>query len=271
MVATGDVPAIGPGLGHAPAAAPIHWSATGPSDAPAVVFLHGTRLTRRQWDAQVRLLSPRWRCVAVDLPGHGSRADEAFTMAGAAASVVEAINGAAASGRAVLVGLSLGGYVAMETAARYPDCVRGLVLAGCSADPVGPASVPFRSLAWILEHAPRRLIDVANVAFFRVRYRRRLADPILAGGFWPDGGAQALHQLIGRRFLERLERLWTPVIVVNGAFDPVFGPGGSTWAAACRRGREVTIPRASHLSNLDRPRTFAGVVDAFLRELQAPG
>jgi pimeloyl-ACP methyl ester carboxylesterase len=159
----------------------------------------------------------------------------------------------------------------METAVRYPDCVRGLVLAGCSADPVGPASIPFRTLAWVLEHAPRQLIDAANIAFFRVRYPRRLIDPILAGGFWPVGGAQALRQLIGRRYLERLERLWTPVVVVNGAFDPVFGPGGSTWAAACRRGREVTIPMASHLSNLDQPRTFARHVDAFLRELATPG
>ena len=78
-------------------------------------------------------------------------------------------------------------------------------------------------------------------------------DPIIAGGFWPVGGAQALRELLRTRFVERLGRLWTPVLVVNGALDPVFGPGGDPWAAACRRGRHVVLSRAMHLANLDRP------------------
>jgi pimeloyl-ACP methyl ester carboxylesterase len=55
--------------------------------------------------------------------------------------------------------------------------------------------------------------------------------------------------------------------VINGAFDPVFGPGGEMWAAACRRGRNVVIPWAMHLSSLDRPRAFSDHVAGFVDEV----
>lgn len=237
-----------------------HWTALGPAGATTLVFLHGTRLTRAQWFPQLRRLSGRYRCVAVDLPGHGTRAAEDFTIEGAVAAVTEAIDAEASGGRAIVVGLSLGGYVAMEVADAHPDRVLGLVLAGCSADPVGPTTTPFRGFAWGMEHLPPRVLRLLNLAFFRARYRRAVAEPIIEGGFWSRGGAQALHAVVGRRYLDRLARLWAPVTIVNGALDPVFGPGGAVFAAACRRGRHVVVSWALHLSNLDRPTTFSRVV-----------
>ena len=249
-----------------PVAATRPWLAVGPRDAPAIVFVHGTRLTRAQWLPQVRRLSDRYRCIAIDLPGHGERAGEPFTMAAASDAVVAAIEAEATAGRAVIVGLSLGGYVAVETAERCPERVAGLVLAGCSAEPVGPVGAVFRGFAWGLEHAPSGGLGVVNRGFFRVRYGSRIADPIIAGGFWPIGGAQALHVVLRTRFVERLGRLWTPVLVVNGALDPVFGPGGDPWAAACRRGRHVVLSRAMHLANLDRPGAFSDLVASFVAD-----
>jgi pimeloyl-ACP methyl ester carboxylesterase len=249
----------GPSAHGSPAGTPF-WTAVGPRTATTIVFIHGTRLTRAQWLPQLRRLSGSYRCVAVDLPGHGARAAEPFTIEGAVDAVTAAIDAEAASGTALVVGLSLGGYVAIETAAACPDRVLGLVLAGCSAEPIGPSSVPFRLFAGLMERVSPRVLRVVNLAFFRTRYRRAVSEPVIAGGFWSAGGAQALRTLIGRRYLERLGRLWTPVTIVNGVFDPVFGPGGEPWAATARRGRSIRIPWALHLSNLDRPTTFSGVV-----------
>jgi pimeloyl-ACP methyl ester carboxylesterase len=246
-------------MSGSPAGTP-YWTAVGPRTATTIVFIHGTRLTRAQWLPQLRRLSASYRCVAVDLPGHGARAAEPFTIDGAVDTIASAIDAEAASGRALVVGLSLGGYVAIETAEARPDRVLGLVLAGCSAEPIGPSSVPFRLFAALMERVPPRVLRVVNHTFFRTRYRRAISEPIIEGGFWSSGGAQALRSLIGRRYLERLGRLWTPVTIVNGAFDPVFGPGGEPWAATARRGRSVRIAWALHLSNLDRPTTFSRVV-----------
>ena len=248
-----------PPVSGSPAGTP-YWTAVGPRTGTTIVFIHGTRLTRAQWLPQLRRLSASYRCVAVDLPGHGARAAETFTIEGAVDAISTAIEAEAASGRALVVGLSLGGYVAIETAEARPDRVLGLVLAGCSAEPIGPSSVPFRLFAALMERVPPRALRVGNLAFFRARYRRAVSEPVIAGGFWSAGGAQALRTLIGRRYLERLGRLWTPVTIVNGAFDPVFGPGGEPWASTARRGRSVRIAWALHLSNLDRPTTFSRVV-----------
>jgi pimeloyl-ACP methyl ester carboxylesterase len=247
--------------------AQVPWTAVGPTDAPAIVFIHGTRLSRAQWSAQLRLLAPRFRCIAVDLPGHGVLAGQPFTRDAAADLVAEAIRAEAADGRAIVVGLSLGGYVAIDTADRHPDRVAGLVLSGCSAEPSGPGALPFLALAWLLERTPARALQAANRWYFRFRYPARVAEPIVEGGFWWRGGAQALRALAAGRFMDRAAWLWTPILVVNGALDPVFGPGGDTLAASCRSGRHSVVRRAMHLVPLDRPRTFSRLVAQFANEV----
>src|SRR5258706_3038333 len=95
-------------------------------ERPTIVFLHATRLTSAQWAPQVAALSDVARCVMVDLPGHGSAAGTPFTLDAAAAAVLSAIDREATS-RVVLVGLSLGGYVAIEVARRLPQRTARLV------------------------------------------------------------------------------------------------------------------------------------------------
>ena len=196
--------------------------------------------------------------MAVDLPGHGARAEELFTIGGAVDAVTRRSRRRPPSGRALVVGLSLGGYVAIETAEALPGPRAGPRARGLLRGAGRAVGLPFRMFAALMERVPPRALRVANRTFFRTRYRRAISEPIIAGGFWSAGGAQALRILIGRRYLERLGRLWTPVTIVNGTFDPVFGPGAEPWAAACRRGRHVLIAWALHLSNLDRPTTFCG-------------
>jgi pimeloyl-ACP methyl ester carboxylesterase len=244
------------------------WTAYGPPGAPAVVFIHGTRVTRGAWWPQIARLRPEIRCIALDLPGHGTASDVPFTLEDAADRIAAVVVDAA-GGEAVLVGLSLGGYVAMETAARHPARVRGLVLAGCSVDPVGPAAIPFRILATILEHVPAPISDRVNTWWFRARFRPSIAEPIVRGGFWPRGGAQAVRTLIGRRFRHRLADFDGPVLFVNGALDPVFRPRGGWFAAGSRSGQVELLARATHLSNLDAPGPFAEAVRRFVRALDA--
>ncbi|HEY4753421.1 MAG TPA: alpha/beta fold hydrolase, partial [Candidatus Limnocylindrales bacterium] len=217
------------------------WIALGPADAPAIVFLHGTRLSRAQWQPQMRHLATRYRCIAVDLPGHGALADRAFTRELAVDTVAASIAAEAREGRALVVGLSLGGYVAIDTADQHPDRVAGLVLSGCSTELSGPIALPARAIAWAFEHLPSAALEAGSRWFFRLRYPPSIAEPIIEGGFWDVGGGQALRAIMGGRYLERVAWLWTPVLVVNGALDPFFGPGGQTMAASCRRGRSAVV------------------------------
>jgi pimeloyl-ACP methyl ester carboxylesterase len=244
-------------------------TAAGPVGAPAIVFLHGTRLTRAAWAGQLDALSDEYRTVALDLPGHGTRVGEAFTLDGAADMVAATIREQAVDGRAVIVGLSLGGYVGMVLAARHPEHVRGLVLAGATAEPVGVRSLPYRALALILDRFEGPSLRRANEWFFRTRYPASIAEPIVAGGFWSDGGAHALRALFGQRFVPRLASYPGPTLILNGEWDLLFRMSAGTFAAAARDVRRVRLSGALHLSNLDQPAAFNSAVRTFAASLKA--
>jgi pimeloyl-ACP methyl ester carboxylesterase len=239
----------------------------GPPAAPAIVFVHGTRLTRGAWRAQVDALCDTYRVVAMDLPGHGTLADRPFTIPAASAELGRVIE-TAAGGRAVVVGLSLGGYVAMDLAARRPDLVRGLVLSGATQEPVGLRSTPYLALAWAMDRIDGPAFDALNAWFFRTRYPPSIADPILAGGFFASGGAAALRSLIGERFSPRLAAYDGPILILNGELDVLFRLGAHAFARVARDVRRVRLRGATHLANLDRPDAFSAAVRRFVRGLE---
>ena len=252
-----------------PAPGPVSFDRAGPPDAPAIVFLHGTRLTRASWSAQMTALADEFCVVALDLPGHGVLVEEPFELEAAADHVGDIIE--SELGRsAVVVGLSLGGYVAMALAARRPTLVRGLVLSGATAEPVGLRAVPYRALAWAMVRFDGARLDALNARFFRARFVPDIAEPIVAGGFWSRGGAVALRALVGERFAPRLAAYPGPTLLVNGEYDVLFRLTAGTFARAARDGRRVRLRGATHLANLDRPEAFSAAVREFTRSLAGP-
>jgi len=238
----------------------------GPTDAPAIVFVHGTRLTGSMWAVQQAALAGEFRTIAMDLPAHGSRSAEPFTLDGAA-DVLAATIRDDAGGQAIVVGLSLGGYVAMTLAAREPERIRGLVLSGATAEPVGVRMLPYLALAKAMEGIGEDRLARLNTWFFRVRYPAAIAEPIVAGGFWTRGGAAALRALVGERFAPRLAAYPGPTLLLNGSLDLPFRLFAPAFAAAAQDVRRVRLAGASHLANLDRPAAFSEAVRRFARSL----
>lgn len=107
---------------------------------PAVLFLHGAGFDRTVWRLQTRWFAHHGRSVlAVDLPGHGWSDGLALSSIAVMAEWTAALIEAAGLEKAALVGHSMGGLVALETAARFPDKVRALGLCGVAAEmPVHP-------------------------------------------------------------------------------------------------------------------------------------
>ena len=241
----------------------------GPPDGPPIVFVHGTRLSRTMWRAQMDDLRDTYRVVALDLPGHGHLADRPFTLTAASDEVASAIE-EAAGGHAVVVGLSLGAYVAMDLAARRPELVRGLVLSGATTEPVGLLAAPYLALAWVMDRFDGPGLDALNAWFFRTRFPAAIADPIVAGGFWSAGGAQALRAIVGERFAPRLAAYPGPALIVNGEWDLLFRLAAGTFARSARDARRVRLRGATHLANMDRPAAFSFAVRRFVEGLGEP-
>ena len=242
---------------------------SGPVSAPAIVFVHGTRLTGSMWAAQTTALADTYRCITLDLPGHGVLVRRTFTLDSAADVVAQAI-AEAADGRAVVVGLSLGGYTAMHLAATRPELVRGLVLSGATAEPVGWRSFPYRALAAAMDAFDGPRLDALNAWFFRTRFPPAIAKPIIAGGFWSAGGAVALRALVGERFAPRLATYAGPTLFLNGSLDVAFRLTAGKFARAAQRPRRMRLGGATHLANLDRPASFNTAIRTFMTSLDEP-
>jgi pimeloyl-ACP methyl ester carboxylesterase len=211
----------------------------------------------------VAALGDSFHCLAPDLPGHGDAADITFTVEGAAGRVADFIEREGHGGRAILVGLSLGGYVAMAVAAGWPERVIGLGISGATAEPLGVRSLAYRGLAAIFSTVPEPILDRVNRWFFGWRFPPSIADPILADGFSFAGGAVAVRSLVGERFKPRLAAYPGPSVLINGEYDLFFRPNERGFADVAADPRRTLIRRATHLVNLDQPERFNEVIRRF--------
>lgn len=237
-----------------------------------LLLVHGSRLSSSQWAPQVPLLRDEVGLTLVDLPGHGTRVDETFTLARCVEVVDEAVRLVPADVAVVLVGHSLGGYAAMAYAAAHPGALDGLVLAGASAVPTGPGAAVYRGVAALTDRVgPERMTRV-NDRVLRRLYPPERVDPVIAGGYFFDPTAAAWREVMARCRPSMLARVRCPVLLLNGRYDQLR-IGARAYLRACPTAREEILPRAGHLSTLDQPVAFAEALLRFTRTVvdSAPG
>jgi pimeloyl-ACP methyl ester carboxylesterase len=222
-----------------------------------VLLVHGIRASATMWRFQEeKLRAAGYPVLAIDLPGHGQRMGEPFTVPAALAAIDDGVS--ALGGRVLLVGLSLGGYYAVAYAAQHPDRVAGLVAAGCSAIPNGVLLEGYRLLArmihrlpdrglWLHETMARRLLPTAG------------ARDVLAGGAALDVMDSGLRATSTLTPLVSLARYPGPIWLVNGALDH-FRLNERRFLAVCRNGEVVVVPGATHLSSLAQPERFTTIL-----------
>jgi pimeloyl-ACP methyl ester carboxylesterase len=104
----------------------INFRVTGSQD-PTLLFVHGFACALDDFDPQVNALSPRFRCAAVDLPGHGASAKPATVSIAAMGSAVAQVKEQIAARSTILIGHSMGCRVIIEALLQSPSGVAGLV------------------------------------------------------------------------------------------------------------------------------------------------
>jgi pimeloyl-ACP methyl ester carboxylesterase len=237
---------------------------SGPPDAPPIVFVHGIRVTRRQWAPQVRDLAGAFRVVAPDLPGHGALADEQFSLDAGVERLRDIVD-AHASGRGLIVGLSLGGYVAIEFARRWPERTAGVILTGCSANPRGVLAVIPATIALFSRAVGDRWLTVVNEINVRARYDEDVATEQIEAGFFFKGMEDALWQLRGKDFRRKLSDYAGPVLILNGERDMLFRIGELSFLTAPPDARLQLVRGAGHVANLEEPDAYNRAIRSFAR------
>lgn len=246
----------------------------GPEDAQAIVFVHGAMFTRKMWAPQRDALSDEFRTIAPDLPGHGTRARDSFDLEPAIDLLDEVVE-SVAGGHAVLVGLSLGGYLVTEYANRYPETVDGLVVVGASANPIRAMNLLTRAIGAGVRFATKSDLVERGIRRLGERWvrNRDLASEheaeIIESGIYPREFGTPGPDIAGRNFRSALASYAGPVLVVNGERDVMMRLGEGDHATATSNADVVVIEGVGHICNLHRPEAFNEVVREFVRGIDA--
>ncbi|MEV0616729.1 alpha/beta hydrolase [Nonomuraea sp. NPDC050404] len=237
---------------------------TGPADAPAVVLLHGVGTSGWMWTKQVSALAGDLRVLVPDLPGHGrSNTLPWISIADTARQVADEIAIRAPGGKAHVVGLSLGGYVAACLAATYPEVVRGTIVSGVNVLPfpnpgrlrlMGTLVAPVMKWGPVLRANARALnVPAADLDGYQSAARatnrqafRRVSDEALSFRL-PDEAGQSP----------------CPVLAVAGENEHDLTKRSLTAiAAAFPHGRARLAPGVGHAWNGERPELFTAMIRA---------
>ena len=242
------------------------YDVAGPEDAPVILFVHGNAWTRKMWLPQMRALADTYRLIAPDLPGHGALSHARFSL-DAAARQIERVRGEQHAAPILLVGLSLGGYVAMTYAKRYPEHIAGLALAGCSVRFDGRIRLLTRLSAAVfavIGHGPfLARLKRRQIERVRAHYPADLAEAQIQAGFSFANWGRALRQMAATDFYTMLAACPCPVLILNGELDTYNREAENAFAAAVPGATLHVIPQANHICNLDSPDAFTAAIRAF--------
>lgn len=243
---------------------------TDQGNGPAVLLIHAFPLDHTMWKPQIDHLSGTFRVIAPDIRGFGgSSPASAWTieeMCDDLCEFLDSLNVAACA----IVGLSMGGYIALAFYAKYAPRVRQLVLANTRARADNDAEKAARTemiaaleqggIAVLPDRMLPRLLK-PNPSAEAARFLRAL---ILRTD--PEAAIYAVMAMRDRADASTvLHRITCPTLVIAGEHDGIARIDECrAMAEAVPAGRFVQIPDAGHLSNVENPEAFNRALDSFL-------
>lgn len=241
---------------------------------PAVVLIHGYPFNRSMWAEQTTELVDRFRVIAPDLRGHGeSEGSTGASTMKLMAQDVAALMDELKVARAVVGGLSMGGYVTLAFHQLFPERVESLLLADTRAQADTEEAKATRAeqaqkilaegMAGIADAMLPKLLSPETVSK-RPEVVKRVRDMMLHTS--PEGAAAALRGMAEREDqTERLSQIKVPTLIVVGKEDPITPPADSEKMHQRIAGSQlVVIENASHVSNIEQAEQFNRVLKDFL-------
>lgn len=255
----------------------LFWEEAG-AGAP-LLLLHGFPLDHTMWQNQLEYFSARnWRVIAPDQRGYGQSSlnpDETTTMdllAQDAATLLDHLQ----IEKAVVMGLSMGGYVSFTLYRQFPGKILALVLADTKAEPDPPAAREGR-------YALRKKVqEIGSVAareamvpvYFAPAVYTQNPDMVagisrLVDGINPEAIAATLPGLAERPdSVPLLPKISVPTLVIHGEEDTLMPVSQARQMAQSIPGAHfVAVPNAGHMPNIENPEFFNRTVENFLKEL----
>ena len=241
-----------------------------------VVFLHGFPLDRRIWDAQAATLSDHHSVLAPDLRGFGqSRRSDPFTIESLADDTRLFLQQLAAT-PCVLAGLSMGGYVALAYASKYPEDLRGLILVDTKAEADTPQAKEGRA----------KMMELARTSGAKAVAEEMLPKMLSAGtqqdrpdvvktlrAMMSDSSPQAIEYALAA-MRDRPDRtaelpaIKVPTLIIVGETDAITPPAMAEKMHKAIPGSRLEVIRgAGHMAPLEQPDQVNRAIERFMASL----
>jgi len=242
----------------------IYYDAQG--SGPAVLLSHGYSATSQMWTKQVEALKDRYRVITWDMRGHGqsdSPDDQSFYSEQATCGDMAGILRELGIAKAIVGGLSLGGYMSLAFNVRYPEMVNALTLFDTGPgykNPVGREGWNKTAETRAVAFETKGLESLGRGAEVRVAQHRSAAGLAKA--------ARGMLAQFDSRIIESLEHISVPTLVLVGAKDEPFLGATEYMLKKIPGAQRAVIADAGHAANIDQPEAFNAAVEAFLAGLQ---
>lgn len=250
-------------------------------DGPAIVWVHGLGGAWQNWLEQLPEFARDHRCVAMDLPGFGSSPmpEEELSIPGYGRAVAALLDGLGIE-RAVVVGNSMGGFVATELALQFPERVERLVLV--SAAGISSESLRRRPLItgakfvrygatwvgskadWVVRRPRMRLVLAGGVMLRPDKLPAALVAEQVRGSGKP-GFIDAFDALMSYQIRERVGEIGCPTLIVWGRQDRLVPvKDAAVFEELIPDARKVIFERTGHVPQIERPARFNATLREFL-------
>ena len=233
---------------------------------PTLLLSHGYGSTRHMWDEQHRAFADRWRVVSWDMRGHGqteSPADARQYSAALTVADMRALLQHVGAERAIIGGLSLGGYVSLAFALAHPEMTQALVI--CDSGP-GYRNAEARA-AWNQRAEERAASLEAKGLDALTRRSKETQQAVHRSAQGLAHAARGMLAQEGSQVIDGLAGLRVPTLIIVGDQDQPFVAPSEYMAKKIAGARLSVIPGAGHSSNLDQPEAFNRALREFLSEL----
>jgi len=243
-----------------------------------VIFIHAFPMNQTMWSEQVAALRGRCRAITLDLRGFGksSAPGGPYSME-RMASDVRALMAHLDIDRAVLVGLSMGGYISLAFYKLYPDAVRALVLADtrASADSEEGRERRFKSAEKAEREGSASIVRDMEVAAFAPSTREKRRDIIERARVMIEANSPQGIAAAQRGMAARPDSTYTligidcPTLILVGSEDSLTP---ASEAEALRDGiphsQLKVIEGAGHMSNMEQPEQFNAALREFIDSIK---